>query len=80
MRVIHTTIMKQLLVTTEYLSGKGIINPEIGIVLGTGLNKILEKIEIIRTIPYSDIPNFPTATVEFHKSNLVYGKLGEKLV
>ena len=72
--------MKQLLETTEYLTGKGIINPEIGIVLGTGLNKILEEIEIISTIPYSDIPNFPTATVEFHKGNLVYGKIAEKKV
>ncbi len=72
--------MKQILETTEYLSGKGIINPEIGIVLGTGLNKILDEIEIIITIPYSDIPNFPTLTVEFHKGNLVYGKIAEKHV
>lgn len=72
--------MKQLIETTEYLSGKGIINPEIGIVLGTGLNKILDEIEIIITVPYSDIPNFPTATVEFHKGNLVYGRIAEKKV
>lgn len=72
--------MKQLLETKEYLTGKGIINPEIGIVLGTGLSKILDEVEIISTIPYGDIPNFPTSTVEFHKGNLVYGKLGEKLV
>ena len=72
--------MKLLLETKEYLNSKGIINPEIGLVLGTGLNKILDEIEIIITIPYSDIPNFPTSTVEFHKGNLVYGKLGEKLV
>ena len=72
--------MKELVETTAYLSGKGIINPDIGIVLGTGLNKILEEMEILITIPYSDIPNFPIATVEFHKGNLVYGKLGEKRV
>ena len=72
--------MKQLIETTEYLSAKGIINPEIGIVLGTGLNKILDEIEIIITVPYSDIPNFPTATVEFHKGNLVYGRIAEKKV
>jgi purine-nucleoside phosphorylase len=72
--------MKQLIETTEYLSGKGIINPEIGIVLGTGLNKFLDEIEIIITVPYSDIPNFPTATVEFHKGNLVYGTIAEKKV
>ena len=72
--------MKLLLETKEYLTGKGIINPEIGIILGTGLNKILHEIEVISTIPYGDIPNFPTSTVEFHKGNLVYGKIAEKHV
>lgn len=72
--------MKLLIETKEHLSSKGIADPEIGIVLGTGLNKILDELEIISTISYSDVPNFPTSTVEFHKGNLVYGKLGEKLV
>ena len=70
--------MKLLLETTNYLKTKGIENPAIGILLGTGLNKILENIEIEISIPYSDIPNFPISTVEFHKGNLVYGKLGGK--
>lgn len=72
--------MKLLLETKEFLENKGIVNPEIGIVLGTGLNKILDAVEIIITIPYADIPNFPISTVEFHKGNLVYGKLGGKSV
>ncbi len=72
--------MKLLLETKEYLLAKGISNPEVGIVLGTGLNKILDAVETIITIPYADIPNFPTSTVEFHKGNLVYGKLGGKSV
>lgn len=72
--------MKLLLETKEYLLSKGISNPEIGIVLGTGLSKILDAAEITITIPYADIPNFPISTVEFHKGNLVYGKLGGKSV
>ena len=67
--------------TTEHLQNKGFINPEIGIILGTGLEKIIDDIEILVEISYNHIPNFPTATVEFHKGKLIYGNLeGKKVI
>ncbi|WP_025742417.1 purine-nucleoside phosphorylase [Aquimarina pacifica] len=66
--------------TTEFLQEKGFDNPEIGIILGTGLGQLINEIEIIKEISYNHIPNFPTATVEFHKGKLIYGKLEGKLV
>ncbi|AXT52472.1 purine-nucleoside phosphorylase [Aquimarina sp. BL5] len=67
--------------TTEYLQEKGFDNPEIGIILGTGLGQLLDEIEIIKEVSYNHIPYFPTATVEFHKGKLIYGKLeGKKVV
>ena len=66
--------------TTEYLQEKGFNNPEIGIILGTGLGQLLDEIEIIKEVSYNHIPNFPTATVEFHKGKLIYGKLEGKNV
>lgn len=39
------------------------IKPEIGIVLGTGLGNFTNKMEIIKSIPYNTIPNFPLSTV-----------------
>jgi purine-nucleoside phosphorylase len=72
--------MEQLNVTTQFLIEKGISNATVGVVLGTGLHKILEHIEVLQSIPYNEIPNFPVSTVEFHKGNLVYGKLGDKHV
>ena len=59
--------------TVDYLTGKGVIDPEIGIILGTGLGKLVDEIEIIVSIDYTDIPNFPIATVEFHSGKLIYG-------
>ncbi len=73
-------MMEQLHETLSFLQLKGIEKPEIGVVLGTGLGSLLSHIEIIQVVPYTDIPHFPVATVEFHKGNLVYGKLGEKKV
>ncbi|WP_299434776.1 purine-nucleoside phosphorylase [uncultured Aquimarina sp.] len=66
--------------TTEYLQEKGFDNPEIGIILGTGLGQLLDEIEILKEVSYNHIPNFPTATVEFHKGKLIYGKLEGKNV
>tara|TARA_R110002153_G_scaffold41192_3_gene117601 strand:- start:1223 stop:2038 length:816 start_codon:yes stop_codon:yes gene_type:complete len=66
--------------TIDFLKSNGITNPEIGIVLGTGLGKLVNEISIEKEIAYSDIPNFPVATVEFHSGKLIYGELSGKKV
>lgn len=67
--------------TTEYLQEKGFEDPEIGIILGTGLGQLIDEITILKEISYNHIPGFPTATVEFHKGKLIYGELeGKKVV
>ena len=71
---------KQLQETLDFLKSNGITNPSIGIVLGTGLGKLVQEITIEKEIPYADIPNFPQATVEFHSGKLIYGKLSGKKV
>ena len=64
----------------DYLKNKGFETPEIGIVLGTGLGKLVDKIAIIASVSYNHIPNFPTATVEFHHGKLIFGNLAGKKV
>lgn len=54
--------------------------PEVGIVLGSGLGGLADKIEADKTISYSDIPGFPVSTVEGHKGQLILGTLGCKKV
>ena len=71
---------KQLKETIDYLKSNGIITPQIGIVLGTGLGKLVDEISIEKEIQYSDIPHFPQATVEFHSGKLIYGELSGKKV
>ena len=67
--------------TTDYLKEKGFESPEIGIILGTGLGQLINHVEIIKEVSYNHIPNFPTATVEFHKGKLIYGMLeGKKVI
>jgi purine-nucleoside phosphorylase len=67
--------------TTKYLQDKGFDNPEIGIILGTGLGQLVNEIDVIKEVSYNHIPNFPTATVEFHKGKLIFGVLeGKKVI
>jgi len=66
--------------TVDYLKDKGFDSPEIGIILGTGLGQLINEVEIIKEVSYNHIPNFPTATVEFHKGKLIYGIMAGKKV
>jgi purine-nucleoside phosphorylase len=66
--------------TTEFLKGRGIINPDAGIVLGTGLGGLTAKIENRIEIDYRDIPNFPVSTVEGHEGKLIFGDFGRKKI
>ena len=54
--------------------------PDTGIILGTGLGELVNHINIIKEIEYTDIPNFPISTVEGHSGKLIFGDLGGKYV
>lgn len=59
----------------QFLSGKMPANPELALVLGTGLGGIANLVENPSRISYSQIPNFVKSTVAGHKGELVGGKL-----
>jgi len=62
-------------------SQTGKYQPEWGIILGTGLGRLVNEIEIDHTLEYADIPDFPVSTVESHKGRLIFGRLaGQKVV
>jgi|TARA_B100001057_G_scaffold266875_1_gene267012 purine-nucleoside phosphorylase len=74
-------MLKLINETVDFLKQKGFENAEIGIILGTGLGQLINEIEIIHEVSYNQIPNFPTATVEFHKGKLIYGLIeGKKTI
>lgn len=71
---------QQLEESISFLQSNGFESAEIGIVLGTGLGQLVDEIEISAQTPYSDIPHFPEATVEFHSGKLIFGLLSGKKV
>ncbi|NCC74664.1 MAG: purine-nucleoside phosphorylase [Sphingobacteriia bacterium] len=66
--------------TKKFIENLTSIRPEIGIVLGTGLGNFTSQIEIVHTIPYQMIPNFPVSTVQGHQGQLIFGKVKNKNV
>lgn len=54
--------------------------PSVGIVLGTGLGGLAEKVNVTARIPYQDVPHFPRSTVHAHAGELLLGRLGGKPV
>lgn len=49
------------------------LEPQIGIILGTGLGAMVNEITIECSIPYEEIPHFPLSTVESHTGQLIFG-------
>ena len=66
--------------SANFIIQKTNFNPEIGIILGTGLGGLVSEIEIQHSIPYNEIPHFPLSTVEGHSGRLILGTLGGKNV
>ena len=66
--------------TADFLKSKISVQPEVAIILGSGLGGLGNKIENAIKIKYENIPNFPVSTVEGHSGQLVFGKLAGKNV
>ena len=65
----------------EYIRNKTDFEPEIGIILGSGLGGLAEKIENPLFIDYKDIPSFPVSTAPGHDGRCIFGRVaGQKLV
>lgn len=54
--------------------------PEVGIILGTGLGALAKEVEVAHEINYAEIPHFPLSTVESHAGRLLLGHMGGKKV
>jgi len=66
--------------TVSYIKSQIDLQPEIGIILGTGLGGMVNEIEVNTIINYEDIPNFPVSTVESHHGKLIFGRMNGKRI
>ena len=74
-------MLQKIQSTTEYIKRKiGGFEPQVGIILGTGLGGLVNEIKVEHQLMYSNIPNFPISTLEFHSGKLIFGTLSGKRV
>ena len=52
--------------------------PRIGMILGSGLGELADSVQDPVVIPYAEIPDWPTSTVEGHQGKIVIGGLEDQ--
>ena len=74
-------LQKRIDESTAYLQARlGTLQPEVGLILGSGLGCYADDLEDTIQIPYADIPGFLTTTVEGHRGQFVAGRRAGKTV
>ncbi len=71
-------VLEKVAESLEYIRSRTLYQPEIGLILGSGLGSFAETLENRITIPTVEIPNYPKSTVEGHEGKLVFGNIGKK--
>lgn len=69
------TYRRQVEAAAEVVRHRSNLRPNLGVILGTGLGRLAEEIDVEVSIPYDEIPSFPVSTVESHVGRLLIGRL-----
>ncbi|MGQ9600641.1 MAG: purine-nucleoside phosphorylase [Anaerolineae bacterium] len=59
----------------QFITSRISLRPQVGVILGSGLNPLAEAIESAHSIAYPEIPGFPMPTVDGHMGRLIVGLL-----
>jgi len=73
---VKSELKRQIDEAVAFLRTKTSLVPEVGIILGTGLGQLDKSLTAETHVSYRDIPHFASSTVESHKGELVFGKIG----
>jgi purine-nucleoside phosphorylase len=61
----------------SYVRSKTQLQPEVGVVLGSGLGNVVDAIDADAVIPYSEIPGGAASTVWGHSGKMIVGRAGD---
>ena len=73
-------ILQKIEEASQFIRSRVKTKPGVGIILGTGLGNVVDKISLRHSIPYEEIPHFPRSTVEGHTGCLIFGLCSNKEV
>ncbi len=75
-QILMSDILAQAQTAATYIRSKTTLQPQLAIILGSGLGSFAAQVADAVTIPYAEIPNFPQSTVAGHSGKLVLGTIG----
>jgi len=64
----------------RYIRGRSALQPEVGVILGSGLGDVVDAVEIETAIPYSEIPGAKASTVLGHQGRMIFGRANGRRV
>jgi len=76
----ESCMQEKFIETRDFLLKHTDKSPEIGMITGTGLSAVTEKMNVKKEIPYEEIPNFPRSTVKGHRGILKIGSIAKRAV
>ncbi len=76
----ETELARAMAGAVDVVRAKTDFQPDVAVVLGTGLGGLVNEIDVAAEIAYGDLPGFPLSTVESHAGRLLFGDLGGKKV
>lgn len=71
---------EKLMKCLEYVKGRTDFEPEVALILGSGLGDYAKNMEVVCEIPYSEIPGFPVSTAPGHDGRFIFGMVAGKRV
>lgn len=73
-------LWQQITEAAAHVRQKTDFQPEVGLILGTGLGELGNRIDQVCAIPYGEVPHFVESTATSHDGTLVFGTLGGRRV
>ncbi|MFH0844844.1 MAG: purine-nucleoside phosphorylase [Pseudomonadota bacterium] len=62
----------------DFLVSKIRFVPDVGLITGTGLGGVTDKMVVDLRLPYEDIPHFPRSTIKGHQGTIAFGRYANK--
>ena len=70
-------MFEKLQETVAFVRQQTASRPTVGVILGSGLGQLVERMEDATAIEYRDVPHFPAPTVAGHAGRMVLGRIGK---
>ncbi|HEY8711680.1 MAG TPA: purine-nucleoside phosphorylase [Thermoanaerobaculia bacterium] len=70
-------MLKAIDKAVAHVRSRSKLQPQVGVILGSGLGNVVKSIDVDTEIPYADIPGAKASTVVGHQGKMILGRAGK---